>query len=189
MKMKSLFALVCGLLCAIAVNAKADGTINFFTFNSNLSFGQVYLPGTSTSVGSSFLGQLYVSSSLNGTYVAVGTPLAFQGGGAQPSAINSASPVTIASANGGDVYFYKLAAWDSAAGATFETAKVSGISGISGAVQVTLGGTPSGGGASLPAPQSNGFTSFQLAAVPEPTTIALGVMGGLALLARRRRNA
>lgn len=192
MKIKHFFALLVVSAMAFTSNsAKADGSINFFTFNGNTAFGQVYLPGTSTSVDSSFLGQIYVSSTLNGTYTAVGSPLAFQGGGVgQPSAINSGTPVTVPGTFGGDTVFYKIAAWNSSSGATFEQASSSGtaILGMSSGTSLLLGGVPSGGGSALPAPQANTFTSFQLAAVPEPTTVALAVMGGLGLLARRRRN-
>lgn len=192
MKIKHFLALTVGLAISLAASVvKADGTINFFTFNNNTSFGQVYLPGTTTSVGSTFLGQLYVSTSLNGTYTAVGSAVAFSGGGASPSAINSGSVNVPGSAAGGDTVFYKLYVWNSAAGSTFEQASVSGagIVGKSAGNSIILGGVPSGGGSSLPPNQANTFTSFQLAAVPEPTTIALGVLGGLGLLARRRKNA
>jgi len=47
--------------------------------------------------------------------------------------------------------------------------------------------------ASLDETHTRGFTSFNvgtpMAAVPEPTTVALGVIGGIGMLFRRRRNA
>ncbi|MDX1953025.1 MAG: PEP-CTERM sorting domain-containing protein [Verrucomicrobiota bacterium] len=50
-----------------------------------------------------------------------------------------------------------------------------------------LGGTPVGGGAPITTPTLVGLQGFTLTIVPEPGTIALGVLGGLALLARRRK--
>ncbi|MDX1953024.1 MAG: PEP-CTERM sorting domain-containing protein [Verrucomicrobiota bacterium] len=50
-----------------------------------------------------------------------------------------------------------------------------------------LGGDPGGGGAILPAAPLLGLGFQSLTLVPEPGTIALGILGGLALLARRRK--
>lgn len=55
-----------------------------------------------------------------------------------------------------------------------------------------LGGTPAGGGLPVPTPGMTGWgpengTGFELHTVPEPSTIALGVLGVGALFLRRRK--
>jgi hypothetical protein len=50
-----------------------------------------------------------------------------------------------------------------------------------------LGGTPPTGGPALPSPDLSGLQSFFVTTVPEPATIALGVLGAAALLLRRRK--
>jgi hypothetical protein len=76
-------------------------------------------------------------------------------------------------------------------GASFDSSL---IRGTSAKFSVITGGA--GSPASSPAvfndandPNGPGFQSFSVAAVPEPTTIALGVLGGIGMLVRRRRNA
>jgi hypothetical protein len=59
--------------------------------------------------------------------------------------------------------------------------------GQSGAVTISLGGTPAGGGAPLPDAILTGLTGFNLTAIPEPSTLALGLLGAAALLYRRRK--
>jgi len=55
-----------------------------------------------------------------------------------------------------------------------------------------LGGTPPGGGLPVPTPGMTGWgpengTGFELTTIPEPSTIALGVLGIGALVLRRRK--
>jgi hypothetical protein len=49
-----------------------------------------------------------------------------------------------------------------------------------------LGGTPAGA-PPIPSPDLSGLQAFNALTVPEPTTIALGVLGAAALLLRRRK--
>jgi hypothetical protein len=82
-----------------------------------------------------------------------------------------------------------MRAWETAAG-SYETAAtgVGGyLSGESNDVTIPqLGGTPAGG-APIPTPSLNGLQGFQIRVVPEPSTMALGVLGAAALLFRRRK--
>jgi hypothetical protein len=176
------------LTLAFATDASAQGTITFDTANFNDSTkGQTFFNGIP--VGAGFVGQIYIASTINGTYTAIGAPVGFRTdagiGYIQGPDVVTSSPV-------GSQVFYQVRAWNSAAGSTFEQAAASqaGIVGISESIQVTLGGTiPGNPPTVVPFPQANLHSSFSVAAVPEPTTIALGVLGGIGMLARRRRNA
>jgi len=183
MKKYFLGLLAVGLLAANS--AFAAGEINFLTFNSgDNTKGTAFF--NSTPVGSTFMGQLYVSSTLNGTYTAVGSAVSFIDG----FGVINAGPVALGSFNTGDNAFYIVRAWNSAAGSTFESASVAGngIVGSSAATAFTVGGTIPGSPPTVITATANLHPTFSLAAVPEPTTVALAVMGGLGLLARRRRN-
>jgi hypothetical protein len=186
--LKAAFAIgVAALTVAFSNTAAAQGTITFDTANfDDFSKGQTFF--NSAPVGAGFVGQIYISSTLNGTYTAIGTPVGFRTDGGI-GYIQGTDIVTGSAIN--STVFYQVRAWNSAAGSTFEQASASqaGIVGISESKQVTLGGTIAGSPPTvIPFPLANQHTSFSLAAVPEPTTVALAVMGGLGLLARRRRN-
>jgi hypothetical protein len=171
------------LLVTLAANVFSQGQINFFTFNNNTAFGQVYLPGTIESVNNLFSGQLAISSTSNGVFSVIGTVGDFSGGGpGQPSAINVGA-ITVNGFNGGDNVYYKLLVWNDAAGGDFTTASVnpSGVVGMSAPVSVTLGG------GLFTVPATTDFASFALAAVPEPSVIALGILGAAAVILRRRK--
>lgn len=196
MKLNKYLALFAGCafyLSATIANAADPGRIIFDTVKLNpnttidASKGQVLFNGVG--VGSTFLGQIYVSTSLNGTYTAIGTAQNFFD--AEGAGYIQGPNLTVPGSSIGSQVFYQLRAWNASAGSTFEQAAASSsaILGISESVQVTLGGTiPGDPPTVVPFPSSNLHSSFSLAAVPEPTTVALAVMGGLGLLARRRRN-
>jgi hypothetical protein len=76
---------------------------------------------------------------------------------------------------------FVVRAW--AGGSTWETALWRGESAIFTAGP--LGGTPPGGGLPVTAPTLDNLQSFWV--VPEPSTIALGVLGATAFLFRRKR--
>lgn len=75
-----------------------------------------------------------------------------------------------------------IRAWDTSSGATWDAAQVRGSS------IVTLTGL---GGGAIPPPglgTAGNFTGLQLAAIPEPSTVALAALGlvGLLFVARRK---
>ena len=80
---------------------------------------------------------------------------------------------------------FRMVAWETTAG-SYENAVATGaLNGASNDVLVNqLGGTPQGG-APIPPPALNGLQAFTL--IPEPSTMALGVLGAAALLFRRRK--
>jgi hypothetical protein len=86
--------------------------------------------------------------------------------------------VTVTGSYKGDSYFVMLKAW--------KTADPTLEFGQSAPLSLTLGGTPVGGGlAGFPATLEN-LQGFTMTMVPEPSTIALGLLGAAALLLRRR---
>jgi len=181
---KSLIAVI-ALLGAV-VSAKADAVFQFDTGNDNTAFGLVN-SSAGTPANNQFYGQIYGSftSSNPANFVALGTAQLFGTGG--PGYIFQNSAVNVVGASAGATLNYVLKAWSVASGSTFETASASGSGkiGVSSQSSLVLADSFNPGQYQ----SSNGFNTFTLAAVPEPTTIALGVMGGMALLARRRRNA
>jgi hypothetical protein len=76
----------------------------------------------------------------------------------------------------------QLRAW--VGGASYETATQ--FFGESNIIPVSLGGVPAQG-APIPDAVLTGLQGFELELVPEPSTIALGVLGAAALLYRRRK--
>ncbi len=97
--------------------------------------------------------------------------------------IFSGPDVTVASYVG--TISLQIRAWLTADGATYSAAASSGHTGASTIMQVSLGNPnaiPPGTATSL----AGNLSSFAVA-VPEPTTIALGVMGLSVLLFRRRK--
>jgi hypothetical protein len=176
------------VMVAFSSNAQtqADGQLNFFTFKSGTTsqgrmFGTDFVaPNTGTLLGNTFYAQIFASTvNSENTFVAVGAPVLLSSG------VANAGVISVTGILPGTTVFYQVRAFDVASG-SFASAAVSGKSAIQSAV---LGGTLVSDGSVFSVPQANTFASFGVAAVPEPTTIALGVMGGMALLARRRRNA
>jgi hypothetical protein len=83
----------------------------------------------------------------------------------------------------GESASFKVRAWQG--GSTWETALYRGESAVFTAGP--LGGNPPGGGLPVTAPTPDALQSFTLTLVPEPSTMALGVLGAAALLFRRRK--
>jgi len=75
--------------------------------------------------------------------------------------------------------------WDTQSGASYAIAGVRGEGALF--LSQPLGGTPAGGGTPLTSPAWVG-QSFSIAAVPEPTSMALAGIGAASLLIFRRRN-
>jgi hypothetical protein len=91
--------------------------------------------------------------------------------------------VTLPANPGGTTVTLRVRAWDTASGSFANAAQWKGESAD---FPQALGGDPGGGGTPTP-PTFLQAPGFNVIAVPEPSTIAFGVIGGLALLLRRRK--
>jgi hypothetical protein len=190
--------------------AETQGNTSFDTPAGSTAYpGSVYLGGTATGSGPTgyFNGNNYTvglylgtSQAAVATAVASGAPVAtatFNTTLGQDNAgIWATSGLTIADAAiaPGTSVYVELAAWYNGAGATsYATAFAAGSpvgEGDISTAEATLGGQgPSGPPATAPTLAGLGLTSFDLTTpTPEPSTIALGVMGASALLFRRRNK-
>jgi hypothetical protein len=139
-----------------------------------------------------FTAGLYVSGTQSGLTSAIlgGTPVATTSleSGANAGLYNLVAPTYVSGLAPGTTVWIGIAAWYNGDGATSFASSVA-----DGSVQgyVESGSSVAlGGGASAPASVAGlGLTSFDLAAAtPEPSTIALGVVGASAFLMRLRRK-
>jgi hypothetical protein len=132
--------------------------------------------GVTRLAGADYLAQAYVGLT-EGSLVPVGTALAFRTGAA--AGYITSTGIAVSGIAGGTAAFVQLRAWKVSSGATYEAAAATGDNfGLSKTIQVTLTAAPA-----APADMA-GLASFAL--VPEPSTLALGVLGVAALLLRRR---
>lgn len=116
---------------------------------------------------------------------------------AAPGTIVVATPVRIDGISpAGAPGWFQVRAWETAFGATYEAAAANGtpiggrlaLIGTSNIIRVDTGDpttTPAGTPGSL---TGNGLRGFYVSPVPEPSVIALGIMGIGALLLLRRRS-
>jgi len=168
-------------LAAVLVSASAfgQGTINFTTRIVGTLDAPVFKPDgvTGAGAGTAANAQLFLLS--GGVYTALTPATTFRAtpaGAAQNYVIPPADPVVVPTVAGGSQATIVLRAWE---GASYDTAA---IRGESAPITITLGG-----GGSPPAVPANlvGLQGFNL--VPEPSTMALGLLGAAALLYRRRK--
>jgi len=172
----------------LAVSTYAQGTFNFGN-NVPTATPPINAPvfaedGSTRLSGSAFMVQLYARpAGSSGAFEAAGAAAAFlTGAGAGYWLPGTRAAANIAPGSSAEVV---VRAWRVADGNTWETANAAGRGwGQSSALTITSGGA--GQPPSLPA-NLIGLTSFSL--VPEPSTIALGIIGGLGtlMLIRRRK--
>jgi len=188
--MKKLTIAVLSVLLVSGISAFGQGTIFFANRLSSSLFAPVYMPdGTTPVSGAGFSAQLYAD--IGGSFTAIGSPLAFRTGAGAGSwagidtTVNGIAP--------GASGTFQVRVWDNNGGAftSFASALAAGrLTGISG----NITSLPLGGG-SPPATSPNivgnptainNLQPFSMQ-VPEPSTIALGLLGAAALLLRRRK--
>lgn len=175
---------IAALLMMVALIAPkafaADGAIEFTNFDVATS---LYAPifntdGTTKLSGTGFSAQLYYDSGSG--FVAVGPVVNFATA-SLAGTFSSYPSVTIPGVAIGSTTTLQVRAWDNAGGSisSWETATIRGQS-------ASFTSQPLGDPSNASTlPVLTGLNSFSL--VPEPTTIALGVLGGLVLLMRRRK--
>jgi len=172
-------------LAAVLVSASVmgQGTINFSTRITGVVDAPVYKPDgvTGAGAGTPANAQLFLvtGSGAAATYTALTPATTFRAtpaGVAQAYVIPPATPVTVPGVAGGSQATIVLRAWE---GASYDSAS---IKNQSAPITITLGG-----GGQPPAVPANlvGLQGFNL--VPEPSTMALGLLGAAALLYRRRK--
>ena len=180
------------LLLAGYGTASGQGQINFFTYNSaDANYGIVFQTnGVTRASGSAFSAQLFGSTTVDGTFVAI-SPVASFSTGFGAGYVNYGT-ITLPTALGneiGAIYYYELWVWTAAAGSYAVASITSGDQiGISEVAALILGEE---GSDVYPEPYPNGFHNLILTPadpVPEPTTLALMGLGGLSLLLFRRRK-
>lgn len=175
--------LVASLLVATTA-AMAQGTLNFNTrvVADGIDAKCFDVDGTTPLAGTDYLAQLYTGADA-GSLGPVGTPIAFRTGSAA-GWLNGGEVATSLALNGAG--FAQVKAWKAADGASYEAAEAaSGAIGASNIIPVTAGG-----GGNPPALAGNliGLQAWSLTMtiIPEPSTIALGLLGAAVLFLRRR---
>lgn len=173
-------------LALTALTALGQGTLNF---NNRVSADGINAPVTYEGVGvagPAYLAQLYVFNPSTSAYVAVGAPTAFSSNVALKGYVNGGE-VTVPFLAGGASAQVLMKAWNAAAGASFEAAAANVAAGIVGQTAAPITVVLGSGPPNTP-PNMIGLQGFAVTAViPEPSTIALGLLGVAGLLIRRRK--
>lgn len=177
--MKKLLVAVAAVL--VSVSAFAQGTVQF---NNRLPADGIVAPITrpdGTGAGAGITAELVLIQGANQTVVGTTT---FRTDLAAAAGFLNAIDVAVPGVAGGTTANFVIRAYETSAGSYANALAGAGLSGQSGQATATLGGH----GSPPAAPGIlAGLSGFQLQVVPEPSTIALGVLGAAALLLRRRK--
>jgi hypothetical protein len=190
--MKKLFVTLAAVL--VSVSAFAQGTINFNNRVTPNIDAPVWAPNGTGTTGAGSIGataQLFLvtGSGASAVYTPIGQSTTFRAATAANPLLNAyINPIQSMIVNGsapGSTINVALRTWT---GASFDAAKLgAGAWGESNVIPVTLGGEVVPGQPAATPGQLTGLTAFTMTAVPEPSTIALGILGAAALLYRRRK--
>lgn len=200
---KKILALV--VLASVSTVAFGQGAVNFVTQNLGVD-ALVYQADGTKAAGSTFLAQLYAAPTATAAetaLLAVGDPVNFRSGTTYSGYVQVSGTVATTSkpinttvmvfsgAPAGGPATVQLRAWDSAY-ATYEAALTAGAQhGFSPLLSLAVTGDPVGGLGTPTLPVDliglKGFTMTGGAIIPEPSSIALMLLGGAALLIRRRK--
>lgn len=168
-------------LAAVLVSASTfgQGTI---LFNNRPSTGDARVTRPDgTGAGAGISAQLFLVGA-GGTLTALTPATTFRTTSAAAAFFVNPVTVTVPGIAAGNPATVRMRAWE---GANYDGSLLRGESNditIAG-----LGGTPAGGGAPIPDPGLDGLQGFALQVIPEPSTLALGLLGATALLFRRRK--
>jgi len=175
--MKKLLIAIAAIL--VSASAFAQGTV---AFNNRPPSGDARVSRSDgTGAGAGYTAGLYAGNTLL-------TPTTtFRTTSAAAAYFVTAVDVAVPGSPGGGSATLRMRAWETAAG-SFDAAKASSnfAWGESNEITVTGLGNPAGS-PPTPAAPLTGLQGFTVVAVPEPSTIALGVLGAAALLLRRRK--
>jgi hypothetical protein len=169
--------LVLSVFTAAACAVHAQGTVN----GSNAGgFGvrPIYLEtvASGNTAGTSVMVELWGGASVGSLSLLATGPIVANG-------LFALGTVSIPGVAAGADATIQIRAWDSAKGATYAASLQKGSS-------VTFTATTGGVGSPPSTPGALGnFASFAIVTVPEPATLALAGIGGLGLLALRRKSA
>jgi hypothetical protein len=165
------------------VGAMAQGTVNFKNSITGEFSAPVYnVDGVTKLSGDTFFAQLYALQ--GGSFLPIGAPTKFLLNG-----IASGGETTVpAAAIVGGVATLQMRAWQVATAGTAGTYDLAVGAGMKAGISASFTVSPTAPASppGLPADLVN-LTSFSITGVPEPTTIALGMIGAAALLLRRRK--
>jgi hypothetical protein len=181
--MKKALMILSSLL--VAVGAFAQGQVNFAAKVAGNYDAPVFV-GSLTGAkadGPAYMAQLYAGATAT-SLAPVGDAVPFRTGAA--AGYWSATARTISTVDATGKAFVQIRAWATASGATYEAALAAnnGGFGAGNTIQVTPTVAPA-----VPA-DLTGLTSFFISSsgvIPEPSVMALGALGGLALLLKRRK--
>jgi hypothetical protein len=165
-----------------SVSTYAQGTINFANKISGSVDAKIIAgaTGLGASGANGFFAQLYVGAAA-GSLVAAGSPIALRSDAGIGYVVASIVTTVLPA---GSTAIVQMRAWTGAA--TYELASIKNSSAD---VSVVLGGQGPSGPPAVPA-NLVGLQGFTVAGVvPEPATLALAGIGGLGLLAMRRKSA
>jgi len=176
--------------------AAEPGYVVFSNFQNsqNILFPVYNTDGTARLDGTGFTIEIYAGpagSTMNNQLTASGNRTHFNTGDFAGLTATTAA-VSLPGFDAGSVAALQLRAWDNMSGsvASWEAANVRGESHIFDSPALATQSASADQLAYMTGLGSdiNGFSLVNLAAVPEPSTVALGIIGGLALLMRRRRS-
>lgn len=172
--MKKLLVTLAAVL--VSVSTFGQGTINF---NNRTPTGDARVTRQDgTGAGAGVTAQLFLVGA-GGSLTPLAGTTTFRTTPAAATFFVNAIDVVVPGIAAGSSATVRMRAWE---GASYDTAVIRGES--NDVTISALGGTPPVG-APIPTPGLSGLTGFVL--VPEPSTMALGLLGATALLFRRRK--
>lgn len=175
--------IVAAMLASVGAYAQARlGTVNFANVAGPAGARLVDAPvfdvgGATRLAGPGFQAQLFAGPNA-GSMATIGPSVGFLTG--TGAGYFSGGPREITGVNAGAAASVQVRAWSVSSGATFDAASIRGSSPV-------LNLTATGNAGEPPSLPVNLVGLQQFSLVPEPSTIALGALGALALLFRRRK--